>query len=56
MKAFATKLIRANLLSMGLQVLLLGVLYLCGLDTWLAVGISKAASWGMFGMQLLLAR
>ena len=56
MKTVAKKLIRANLLSMGLQLLLLGVLYMCGLDTWLAVGISKGASWGMFSVQLLLAR
>jgi hypothetical protein len=56
MKARLKKLILANLLSMTVQVVLLGVLCLWGTETWLAVGISKGASWGMFGLQLLLGR
>jgi hypothetical protein len=52
----AKKLILANLASMTVQLALLGLLSICGLDTWLAIGISKGASWGMFLLHLLMTR
>lgn len=56
MKARVKKLIWANLTSMAVQLALLGLLWLVGLDTWLAVGISKGTSWSVFAVQLLLGR
>lgn len=55
MKAKAKKLVRANAVSLAVQVGVLGVLWVVGLDTWLAVGISKGASWGCFAAQMLLS-
>lgn len=56
MKAKIKRLVLANVVSMAVQVAVLGVLWVAGLDTWLAVGISKGASWSVFGIQLLLSR
>jgi len=56
MKTRIKKLVLANGISMAVQLTLLALLYACGLDTWLAVGISKGASWSMFAVQVLLAR
>ena len=56
MKTRVKKLLVANAISMAVQIALLAVLSMSGLDTWLAVGISKGASWGLFGVQLLMGR
>jgi len=56
MKARVKKLVVANAISMGLQVALLAVLTMSGFETWLAVGISKSASWALFGVQVFMAR
>jgi hypothetical protein len=56
MQARIKRLVLANGASMALQLILLALLSACGLDTWLAVGISKGASWSMFAVQLCIAR
>ena len=56
MKAKAKRLFLANLVSMAIQLVLLGLLCRCGFDTWLAVGISKGTSWGLFSLQLLTGK
>ena len=56
MKARMRKLLVANGASMAVQLALLALLSACGFETWLAVGISKGASWSMFALQLLLVR
>jgi hypothetical protein len=56
MKARIKKLVLANVASMAFQLTLLALLSACGFDTWLAIGISKGASWSMFAVQLLFAR
>jgi hypothetical protein len=56
MKAKVKKVLLANLVSMGAQVTLLGLLSLCGLDTWLAISISKGCSWCLFGFQLVVVK
>jgi hypothetical protein len=56
MKAKAKKLILANALSTAVQAALFGLLTLAGVELTLAVGISKGASWGLFGLQLLLGK
>ncbi len=56
MKARIRKLLIANGASMAVQLTLLALLSACGFETWLAVGISKGASWSMFAVQILLAR
>ncbi len=55
MKAKMKRLVAANVISMAVQVAVLGLLWAAGMDTWLAVGISKGASWGVFAGRMVLA-
>ena len=56
MKARVKKLLVANAISMAVQVALLALLSMSGFDTWLAIGISKGASWALFAVQVLMGR
>lgn len=56
MKTRIRKLLMANGVSMAFQVAVLLLLSACGLNPWLAIGISKGASWSVFALHLMLTR